>query len=41
MGVPRFFEALRRKGLSVLTIDHDCGLSILQTTAVAAPLTRS
>jgi predicted O-methyltransferase YrrM len=32
MGVPRFVEELRRDGYQVLTIDHDCGVSIVQPT---------
>jgi predicted O-methyltransferase YrrM len=32
MGVPRFVEELRKQGYPVLTIDRDCGLSIVQPT---------
>jgi predicted O-methyltransferase YrrM len=32
MGVPKFVDELRRSGYPVLTIDRDCGLSIVQAT---------
>lgn len=30
MGVPRFVDELRMQGYQVLTIDHDCGVSLVQ-----------
>jgi hypothetical protein len=32
MGVPRFVEELRQQGFPVVTIDRDCGVSIVQPT---------
>jgi predicted O-methyltransferase YrrM len=32
MGVPRFVEKLRRDGYPVITIDRDCGVSLVQPT---------
>jgi hypothetical protein len=38
MGVPRFVEELRRKGHPVITIDRDCGLSLVQNRVGGLPL---
>ena len=38
MGVPRFVEELRRKGDPVITIDRDCGLSLVQNRVGGLPL---
>ena len=38
MGVPRFVEELRRSGYPVITIDRDCGLSLVQNTPGGVPL---
>ncbi|HUL52737.1 MAG TPA: class I SAM-dependent methyltransferase [Opitutaceae bacterium] len=38
MGVPRLVEELRRAGLPVVTIDRDCGLSLIQKTPGGVPL---
>jgi predicted O-methyltransferase YrrM len=32
MGVPRFVDELRRQGYPVITLERDCGLSIVQPT---------
>jgi len=41
MGVPRFVEELRLAGHPVITIDRDCGLSMVQKIPGGTPLTRS
>lgn len=38
MGVPRFVDELRRQGYPVITIDRDCGLSMVQRPAGGVPL---
>ena len=38
MGVPRFVDELREKGYPVLTIDRDCGVSVVQPTVGGCPL---
>jgi predicted O-methyltransferase YrrM len=38
MGVPRFVEDLRREGYPVLTINKDCGVSIVQKAKGGIPL---
>jgi predicted O-methyltransferase YrrM len=38
MGVPRFVEELRRLGYPVLTIDRDCGVSLVQPVPSGIPL---
>ena len=38
MGVPRFVDALRREGYPVITIDRDCGLSLVQSHRGGVPL---
>ena len=38
MGVPRFVEYLRQEGYPVLTINQDCGVSLLQGTKAGVPL---
>jgi predicted O-methyltransferase YrrM len=38
MGVPRFVEELRRTGYPVITIDRDCGLSLVQPVRGGSPL---
>lgn len=38
MGVPKLVEELRQEGFPVLTIDRDCGLSIVQPTKHGNPL---
>ena len=38
MGVPRFVEELRRAGHPVITIDRDCGLSMVQKIPGGVPL---
>ncbi|MBI5771136.1 MAG: class I SAM-dependent methyltransferase [Verrucomicrobia bacterium] len=38
MGVPRFVEELRRAGHPVITIDRDCGLSMVQKIPGGTPL---
>jgi predicted O-methyltransferase YrrM len=40
MGVPRFVEELRRQGYPVITIDRDCGISIVQAKRGGIPLDR-
>jgi MMP 1-O-methyltransferase len=40
MGVPRFVEDLRKEGYPVLTINKDCGVSILQGARAGIPLSR-
>jgi predicted O-methyltransferase YrrM len=39
MGVPRFVEELRQQGYPVLTIERDCGVSIVQPRINGNPLT--
>lgn len=41
MGVPRFVEELRRDGYQVLTIDRDCGVSIVQPSKGGQQLMRT
>ena len=38
MGVPRFVEELRKVGYPVLTIDKDCGISLVQRVIGGIPL---
>jgi predicted O-methyltransferase YrrM len=38
MGVPRFVNDLRRQGYPVVTIDKDCGVSLVQPTKGGVPL---
>ncbi|HTX64314.1 MAG TPA: class I SAM-dependent methyltransferase [Opitutaceae bacterium] len=38
MGVPQFLEELRRAGHPVITIDRDCGLSLVQARRGGIPL---
>ncbi|MBX3749527.1 MAG: class I SAM-dependent methyltransferase [Opitutaceae bacterium] len=38
MGVPRFVDDLRRQGFPVITLDRDCGLSLVQAPAGGRPL---
>lgn len=38
MGVPRFVDELREQGYQVLTIDRDCGLSLVQPVVGGRPL---
>ena len=38
MGVPRFVDELRRQGYPVITIDRDCGLSLVQRPTGGIPL---
>ena len=38
MGVPRFVDELRREGYPVITIDRDCGLSLVQSRRGGVPL---
>lgn len=38
MGVPRFVDELRRSGYPVITIDRDCGVSVVQTQRGGIPL---
>lgn len=38
MGVPRFVEELRRAGHPVITIDRDCGFSMVQAVPGGTPL---
>jgi predicted O-methyltransferase YrrM len=40
MGVPRFVEELRQLGYPVITLDKDCGLSMVQTAKGGVPLAR-
>ena len=40
MGVPRFVEELRCAGYPVITIDRDCGLSLVQARVGGQPLVR-
>lgn len=40
MGVPRFVEELRQLGYPVLTIDRDCGVSMVQPKIGGQPLRR-
>jgi len=41
MGVPRFVEELRAQGYPVLTIDKDCGVSLVQPVRGGIPLRRA
>jgi predicted O-methyltransferase YrrM len=41
MGVPRFVDELRKKGYPVLTIDKDCGISLLQPVMGGVPLLKN
>jgi predicted O-methyltransferase YrrM len=41
MGVPRFVDELREKGYPVLTIDKDCGTSLVQPVIGGVPLRRN
>jgi hypothetical protein len=36
--VPRFVDELRREGYPVITIDRDCGLSLVQSRRGGVPL---
>ena len=38
MGVPRFVDELRQQGYPVLTIDKDCGVSLVQPAKEGIPL---
>jgi predicted O-methyltransferase YrrM len=38
MGVPRFVDELRQQGYPVVTIDKDCGVSLVQPTKGGIPL---
>lgn len=38
MGVPHFVDELRREGYPVITIDRDCGLSLVQSHRGGVPL---
>jgi predicted O-methyltransferase YrrM len=38
MGVPRFVDELRKAGYPVLTIDKDCGISLIQRVVGGIPL---
>lgn len=38
LGVPRFVDELRRQGYQALTIDRDCGLTLIQPTLGGIPL---
>jgi predicted O-methyltransferase YrrM len=38
MGVPRFVDDLRQQGYQVLTVDRDCGVSLVQPTLGGVPL---
>ena len=38
MGVPRFVDELRRSGYQIVTIDRDCGVSIVQPIRGGVPL---
>ncbi len=38
MGVPRLVDELRQQGYQVLTIDKDCGISLVQPTVGGIPL---
>jgi predicted O-methyltransferase YrrM len=38
MGVPRFVDELRRQGYPVLTIDKDCGVTLVQPRIGGVPL---
>jgi predicted O-methyltransferase YrrM len=40
MGVPRFLDELRQAGHPVITIDRDCGLSLVQNRVGGLPLVR-
>ena len=41
MGVPRFVEELRRTGYPVITLPHDCGVSLVQPRSGGIPLEQS
>jgi len=38
MGVPRLVDELREQGFQILTIDQDCGVSIVQPVVGGCPL---
>jgi predicted O-methyltransferase YrrM len=38
MGVPRFVEELRQKGYPLITLDKDCGVTLVQTKPGGVPL---
>lgn len=38
MGVPRFVDELRRQGYPVITLNRDCGLSLVQRPVGGIPL---
>ena len=38
MGVPRFVDELRQRGYPVLTVDRDCGVSVVQPVVGGRPL---
>ncbi len=38
MGVPRFVEELRQQGYPVTTLEHDCGVSLVQPRVGGVPL---
>lgn len=40
MGVPRFVDDLRRRGYPVITIDQQCGISMVQPKVGGVPLVR-
>jgi predicted O-methyltransferase YrrM len=40
MGVPRFVDELREQGYQTVTINRDCGLSLIQPTLGGRPLRR-
>jgi predicted O-methyltransferase YrrM len=40
MGVPRFVDDLRKQGYQVLTINRDCGISVVQPVKGGLPLCR-
>ena len=41
MGVPRLVDELRRAGYPVITLDRDCGLSLVQCPPGGIPLLKS
>lgn len=41
MGVPKFVDELRSEGYPVLTIDQDCGVSLVQPVKGGVPLRRA
>jgi predicted O-methyltransferase YrrM len=38
MGVPRFVDELRQQGYQIITLDRDCGVSMVQPTIGGVPL---